>query len=70
MSEQIINKVANSALITFNLEEYYHPGERVIYDIRQNLFQDLILKEKEFRESVKQHQWEAKRSLLQLHNML
>ena len=57
MSEQIINKVANSALITFNLEDYYHPGERIIYDIRQNLFQDLILKEKDFRGFVKTFDW-------------
>jgi hypothetical protein len=57
MSEQIINKVANSALITFNLEDYYHPGERAIYDIRQNLFQDLILKEKDFRTFVKTYDW-------------
>lgn len=58
MSETIINRVANSALITFNLEDYYHGGERVVYDIRQNLFQDLILKEKDFRAFVKEHNWQ------------
>ena len=58
MSEPIVNRVANSALITFNLEEYYHTGERVVYDIRQNLFQDLILKEKDFRTFVKEHDWQ------------
>jgi len=58
MSDQIVNRVAKSSLITFNLEDYYHPGERVIYDIRQNLFQDLILKEKDFRNFVKAHNWQ------------
>jgi hypothetical protein len=58
MSETIINRVTNSALITFNLEDYYHGGDRVIYDIRQNLFQDLILKEKDFRAFVKDHNWQ------------
>ena len=58
MSEPIVNRVASSALITFNLEDYYHHGERVVYDIRQNLFQDLILKEKDFRAFVKEHNWQ------------
>ena len=58
MSEPIINRVASSALITFNLEDYYHDGERAVYDIRQNLFQDLILKEKDFRAFVKEHNWQ------------
>ena len=53
----IINKVANSGLITLDLEEYYHSGERVIYDIADNLFHGLILREKDFREFLKQHNW-------------
>jgi hypothetical protein len=53
----IINKVAGSGLITLDLEQYYHPGERVVYDIAQNLFHGLILKEKDFREFIKQHDW-------------
>ena len=58
MSEPIVNRVANSALITLDLEEYYHTGERLVYDIRQNLFQDLILREKDFRAFVKEHNWQ------------
>jgi hypothetical protein len=57
MEDEIVNKVANSSLVTFNLEDYYHKGERVLYDIKQNLFQELILKEKDFREFVKNHDW-------------
>ncbi|MDX5417588.1 MAG: DUF2480 family protein [Hymenobacteraceae bacterium] len=58
MSE-IINKVAQSALVTLNLEELLHPGERVIYDIKDNLFQGLILREKDFRAFVKENDWSA-----------
>lgn len=59
MEEQdiIINRVANSGLITLDLEEYYHPGERVVYDLKDNLFHELILKEKDFREFLKMHDW-------------
>ncbi len=57
MSEEIVNRVASSSLISLDLEEYYHDGERVVYDIRQNLFQDLILKEKDFRAFVKDFKW-------------
>ena len=55
--DEIINRVANSSLLTFNLEDYYHKGERILYDIKQNLFQELILKEKDFRAFVKDHDW-------------
>ncbi len=55
--EEIVNRVAKSPLITLDLEEYYHSGERVEYDIAQNLFQGLILKEKDFREFVKEKDW-------------
>ncbi|MDO1450401.1 DUF2480 family protein [Rhodocytophaga aerolata] len=59
MEEQdiLINKVANSGLLTLDLEDFYHPGQRVVYDITDNLFQGLILKEKDFREFLKTHDW-------------
>jgi len=55
--EQIINKVANSALITFNLEDYYEPGDRILLDIKDQLYEGLILREKDFREFIKIHNW-------------
>lgn len=55
--EELINKVAQSALITFNLEELIHPGERVEYDIKDNLFMGLILREKDFRAFIKEKDW-------------
>ncbi len=57
MSDEIINKVANSGLITIDLEELYPKGERVLFDIKPLLFHELILKEKDFREFIKQHDW-------------
>ena len=55
--EEIINKVANSGLVTLDLEDHYHHGERVVYDLKDNLFMGMILKEKDFREFLKSHDW-------------
>lgn len=55
--ELIINKVTNSGLITFDLEDLYDKGERVIYDLKDNLFMGMILKEKDFRDFLKTHDW-------------
>jgi hypothetical protein len=53
----LVNRVANSALITLNLEDYRPKGERVLLDIQAQLFQGLILREKDFREWAKTHPW-------------
>lgn len=58
IQENIVNKVAASGLITFNLEDYLEKGERVLYDIKDNLFHGLMLREKDFREFVKEHDWQ------------
>jgi hypothetical protein len=57
MSEAIVNKVANSGLITLNLEEYLPSGEMESFDIKDHLFMGLILKEKDFREALKNLDW-------------
>lgn len=57
MADEIINKVSNSKLITIDLEELYPEGERVLFDIKDWLFDHIILKEKDFRASVKSHDW-------------
>ncbi len=56
-TEAIVNRVASSGLITLDLEEYYHHGERVVYDLKDNLFMGMILKEKDFRAFLKEHDW-------------
>ncbi len=57
IQENIVNKVASSGLITLDLEAYYNQGERLVYDIKDNLFHGLILREKDFREFIKTHDW-------------
>ena len=53
----IVNRVAQSSLITFNLETLYHPGRRLLWDIKGQLYQEIILKEKDFRAFIKAHDW-------------
>jgi hypothetical protein len=53
MEEGFINKVSESALITLNLEEFYPKDEIALFDINDYLFMGLILKEKDFREALK-----------------
>jgi hypothetical protein len=54
---EITNKVAASGLITLDLEEFYPEGERVLVDIKEQLFQGLILREKEFRAFIQDTDW-------------
>jgi hypothetical protein len=53
MEPVLVNKVEESGIITLNLEEYYPQGEVVVFDLKDYLFMGLILKEKEFREALK-----------------
>lgn len=55
--DEIINRVATSKLKTINLEDFYPEGNRTLIDIKDWLHQGFVLKEKEFRESVKNHDW-------------
>ncbi|WP_029037565.1 DUF2480 family protein [Salinimicrobium xinjiangense] len=57
MAEEIINRVANSKLVTINLEDYYPQGERVMFDIKDWLLEEFVLREKDFRASAKSHDW-------------
>ena len=57
MSEEIINRVAGSKLVTFNLEDYYPKGERILFDIKDWLLEGFVLREKDFREMAKNHDW-------------
>ena len=55
--EEIVNRVANSKLKTFNLEDLYPAGKREQIDISQWLTEGFILREKDFRDSLKHHDW-------------
>lgn len=56
---EIVNRVTKSPLVTFDLEKYYHQGERALFDIKDFLYEEMILREKEFRAQVKDHDWSA-----------
>ena len=57
MPDEIINRVANSNLVTINLEDYYPIGKRIVFDIKDWLFEGFVLREKDFREQAKQFDW-------------
>ncbi len=57
MAKEIINRVANSPLKTIDLEEMYPAGQRIVFDIKDWLFEGIILREKEFRGHVIEHDW-------------
>ena len=57
MEDVITNKVAQSGLVTLDLEKYYPEGENTVFDLKDHLFMELILKEKDFREALKNTDW-------------
>ncbi|MGQ0740246.1 MAG: DUF2480 family protein [Bacteroidota bacterium] len=57
MSEPIINKVAESGLVTLDMESWYPRGETALFDLKDHLFMGMILKEKDFREALKNLDW-------------
>lgn len=57
MDKPLVNRVANSGLITINLEEFYPNEEILSLDLKEYLFRGLILKEKDFREAMSAHDW-------------
>jgi Protein of unknown function (DUF2480) len=57
MSEPFVNKVAESGLITIDLEKYYPKQETAVFDLKDYLFMGMILKEKDFREALKNMDW-------------
>lgn len=58
METELVNKVAQSSLLTIDLEKFFPEGEFVVFDIKDYLFQGLILKEKDFRTALKEINWQ------------
>ena len=58
-SKPLVNRVAQSGIITLNLEDHLPEQEILSFDLKDYLFQGLILREKEFRSTVKTHDWPA-----------
>jgi hypothetical protein len=61
MNDPIINKVAESGLVTIDPASYYPAGAVAVFDLKDFLFMGLILKEKDFREALKNLDWELYR---------
>lgn len=62
MEAPFVNKVAQSGIITLDLAEYYpKDGDLVSFDLKPFLFMEMILKEKDYREALKNHDWESHR---------
>lgn len=61
VAETLVNRVAQSGLVTIDLETFYPAGDVVAFDLKNYLFRELILREKDFREALKEHDWEQYR---------
>ncbi|QII69324.1 DUF2480 family protein [Apibacter sp. B3706] len=55
--DEIINKVEKSGLITLDLEDFYPKEPRMLFDLKDYLYEGLVLREKEFRESLSKLDW-------------
>ena len=59
MEEAIVNKVTQSALVTLDLERFYPSEQIVLFDVRDYLYMELILKEKDYRDTLKSLDWSS-----------
>ena len=57
MADEIVNRVANSKLVTIDLEDFYPEGKRVLFDIKDWLYEGFVLREKDFRTQVSEFDW-------------
>lgn len=57
MADEIVNRVASSKLVTLDLEDFYPKGKRILFDIKDWLFEGFVLREKDFREQAKNFAW-------------
>lgn len=63
MNDPVVNKVAESGLITLDPANYFPEGETKVFDLKDFLFMGLILKEKDYREALKNLDWEKYRDV-------
>lgn len=56
-TEPILNRVEKSGLVSFDLEDLYNDNERVLFDLSNNLYQGIVLREKDFRMFLREHDW-------------
>ncbi len=58
VDKPLVNRVAASGLITLKLEDFFPKEELVTFDLKDYLFMELILKEKDFRVALVEHDWQ------------
>ncbi len=58
MEKELTNNIQNSKLVQVNLDDYYPQGERILFDIKPHLHNELVLFEKDFRKFVKENNWQ------------
>lgn len=54
---EIVNRVANSSLVSIDFDEYLDQSEQGFFDIKQALYNEMILREKDFRLFIKEFDW-------------
>jgi hypothetical protein len=59
MTDEIVNKVSQSELLTLDLENFFPKESIRIFDLKPFLFMELILKEKDFRTALIAEDWTA-----------
>ncbi len=59
--EEIINRVANSVLLSIDMDDYIDQSECLSFDLKPALFQEILLREKDFRQYLKDFDWEIYR---------
>lgn len=68
MAGPLINRVAQSGIITINLEKYFPQQNRIAFDLKEYLFMEMILKEKDFRTTLKEKDWSVyKDAIITIH---
>lgn len=55
--DEIVNKVAQSGLINLDIKEFRVDGERILIDLKDVLWEGMALKEKDFRQYIKETDW-------------
>ena len=55
--EEIVNRVANSTLVSLDFDEYIDQSPMTFFDVKDCLYQGLILREKDFRQFIKEFDW-------------
>jgi hypothetical protein len=58
METTIVNKVAESGIITLDLAPYVQEGAIAVFDLKQFLYMEMILKEKDYRAALQTHDWQ------------